>query len=361
MLTQTNSKPLSLRYDMKIGVDTSQKSYAVTYKGNEGHQRSLQMSSSPKNLHRYFQKRFPDQRLLYIYEAGATGYDLYDYLTDQGQDCWVLHPPSIKKPANQRVKNNRIDSEILADQGDSDKVKSIRVPDLIYRELRHLAITRQQYVQDSQRTKQRIKSLLLFESIHLPQTLLEETGHWSHRYREALKQVPVKNETLRFKLDMHLKDLERQHENILSVHRQLQQFYKQHPEIQQHVQYLRSIPGFGFVVSMYILSRIGDPKNLKSPRELGSFAGVVPSEHSTGDHQTKGSITHMGDKIMRSLLVEAAWIAIRKDHELYEFYQRIRSRNPISKGSKVAIVAVARKLTHRIYRVLKDQRNYATH
>jgi transposase len=361
MLTQTNSKPVSLKYDMRIGVDTSQKSYAVTYKSNDGHGRSMQMASDPEALHGHFQKRFPEKRLLYIYEAGATGYDLYDYLTAQGQDCWVLHPPSIEKPANQRVKNNRIDSEILADQGNSEKIKSIRVPDFVYRQLRHLAITRQQYVQDSQRTKQRIKSLLLFESIRLPQEILQETSHWSRRYREALKQVPVKNETLRFKLDMHLKDLEHHHENILRVHRQLQHFYKQHPEIHQYVEYLRSIPGFGFVVSMYLLSRIGEPKNLKSPRELGSFAGVVPSEHSTGEHQTQGPITHMGDKIMRCLLVEAAWIAIRKDHELYEFYQRIRSRNPVSKGSKIAIVAVARKLTHRAYRVLKDQRPYGIH
>ena len=361
MLTLTNSKPVSLRYDLRIGVDTSQKSYAVTYKSTEGHHRSMQMASDPEALHHYFQKRFPDKRLLYIYEAGCTGYDLYDYLTAQNQDCWVLHPPSIETPANQRVKNNRIDSEILADQGHSDKVKSIRVPDLDYRQLRHLATTRQQYVRDSQRTKQRIKSLLLFESIRLPQELLEETNHWSRRYREVLKKIPVKNETIRFKLDAHLKDLEYQHQNILALHRQLQNFYKQHPEIQKHVGFLRSIPGFGFVVSMYLLSRIGDPQYLKGIRELGSFAGVVPSEHSTGEQQTKGPITHMGDPILRCLLVEAAWIAIRKDHELYEFYQRIRSRNPVSKGSKIAIVAVARKLTHRAYRVLKDQRPYLIH
>lgn len=361
MITLTDIKNLSSKYDMRIGVDTSQMSYAVTYKNTEGLRRSMQTASNPKALHQYFQKRFPGKRLLYIYEAGATGYDLYDYVTSQHQDCWVLHPPSIEKPANRRVKNNRIDSETLADQGNSDSVKSIRVPDPAYRELRHLAVTRQQYAQDAQRTKQRIKSLLLFESIRLPEELRKDARHWSFRYREILKQLSLKNETIRFKLDMHLKDLERQHDNILCIHKQLQHFYKQHAEIRQYVRYLRSIPGFGLVVSMYLLSRIGDPKYLRNPRELGSFAGVVPSEHSTGDRATKGSITHMGDGILRSLLIEAAWVAIRKDHELYEFYQRIRSRNPVSKGSKVAIVAVARKLTHRAYRVLKEQRLYTIH
>jgi hypothetical protein len=64
MLTQSNSKPLSLQYDMRIGVDTSQKSYAVTYKSAEGHHRSMQMASNPEALHLYFQKRFPSKGLL---------------------------------------------------------------------------------------------------------------------------------------------------------------------------------------------------------------------------------------------------------------------------------------------------------
>jgi transposase len=69
----------------------------------------------------------------------------------------------------------------------------------------------------------------------------------------------------------------------------------------------------------------------------------------------------MGDSTLRSLLVEAAWIAIRKDKELGEFYYRIRAKGKGDGAARVAIVAVARKLTHRIYRVLKEQRPYLIH
>lgn len=66
----------------------------------------------------------------------------------------------------------------------------------------------------------------------------------------------------------------------------------------------------------------------------------------------------MGDAITRSKLIETAWVSIRKDDELMQFYQRIRARNPVAIGARKAIVAVARKLTTRIYAVLKYERPY---
>ena len=65
----------------------------------------------------------------------------------------------------------------------------------------------------------------------------------------------------------------------------------------------------------------------------------------------------MGDKNLRRVLVEAAWVAIRKDGELAQFYSRIRSKRG-KEGPCIVIVAVARKLTGRAYRILKDQRPY---
>ena len=358
MLT-TNVTPQN--FDVFVGVDVSKQSFAVTHMNHTLNQRSFKMLSNPQGLYQYYQKRFPDQRVLYVYEAGCTGYHLYDYLNSQNQACLVVHPGSIQKSiTGNRVKTNRIDSEYLADQARGGQLHGIRVPDPLYRQLRHLAITRQQHAQDAQRTKRRIKSLILFENLQLPKEV-EFQKHWSTRYRRALYQLPVPNEAVRFQLDGYLKDLEHQHNQILSIHAQLRSFYREHPEIQKHVLLLKTIPGFGFVVSMFLLSRIGDPKYLRDIREIGAFAGLVPSEHSTGEGNCRGSITKAGAGTLRSLLVEAAWVAITKDKELREFYHRIRSKNGMTKGSKIAIVAVARKLTHRAYRVLKDQRPYVIH
>lgn len=344
-------------YDVIIGVDVDKKSFATTYvteNSLQGH--SIKMPADPQNLHGYFQKRFPAKRLLYVYEAGPTGYGLHDHIVKQGQSCMMVHPAGVPTAPNNRVKTNRLDSEKLVDQCLSGKLKGIRVPSEAYRELRHLVTLRQQYAQDQRSTKQRIRALLLFENIQLPGT----PKPWTSRYRYALQQVSVK-ETLRFKLDLLLKDLDHARDRLLLMHRQIRKFAIQQELIEKNLGYLRSIPGIGIVVSTYLLARIGDPAYLQNVRELGAFCGLVPSENSTGDKIQRGSITHMGDSTLRSLLVEAAWTAIRKDKELGEFYYRIRAKGKGDGAARVAIVAVARKLTHRIYRVLKEQRPYLIH
>jgi len=133
---------------------------------------------------------------------------------------------------------------------------------------------------------------------------------------------------------------------------------KDQPKIQEQARHLASIPGIGFITAVTLLGRIGDPGKLKNVRELSAFIGLVPTEKSTGDDVNRGSITHLGNRMLRSLLIEAAWSAIRKDSELNQFYGRIKSRHHPNIAARKAIVAVARKLTHRIYCVLKEQRPY---
>lgn len=344
-------------YDVFIGVDVDQKSFATTcVSGDNPQGHSLKMPAKPENLHRYFQKRFPGKRMLYTYEAGPTGYGLHDYLVSQAQNCMMVHPAGVPAAPNNRVKTNRLDSQKLAQESMSGKLKGIRVPSEAYRELRHLVTLRQQYAQDLRATKQRIRSMLLFENIQLP----GDPKPWTSRYRYALQQIGLK-ETLRFKLDLLLKDLDHARDRLLLMHRQIRKFSANQEAIQKNLTYLRSLPGIGIVVSTYLLARIADPAYLRNVRELGAFCGLVPSENSTGEHVQRGPITHMGDSTLRSLLVEAAWVAIRKDKELGEFYYRIRAKGKGDGAARVAIVAVARKLTHRIYRVLKEQRPYVIH
>lgn len=318
------------------------------------------MPASAQQLHQYFQKRFPDKQLVYAYEAGGTGYSLHDYLVNQDQNCMMVHPPSIQKAPKDRVKTNRIDSQKLSDQLHSGELKGIRVPSESYRHLRQLVDLRQQYVRACTQAKQRIKALLLFENVQLPQDM--ESKNWSRRFLLLVRELSLQLKPVpQLKLTALLDDLDHHRERLLWSLRQLRQFCSSDEDIHKNLGYLRSIPGFGFVISTYVLARIGDPKNLGKLNELGSFVGVVPTEYSTGDTINRGHITHMGDSLLRSLLVEAAWIAIHKDTEMSQFYHRIKSKHPPQHGARIAIVAVARKLTQRVYRVLKEQRNYIVH
>lgn len=345
-------------YDTFIGIDVDKNSFAFTVKDHGTMNRAKKIPANPENLHSYIQKHFADKRVLCAYEAGPTGFHLHDYLAQQGQPCFVVSPLSIPKAKNDKVKNNRIDSEKLSTYLRTGELKAIRVPYGPYRELRHLINMRENYVCTRKAAKQRIKALLL--STYLYPALKDVEQNWSNNYIQHLKKL-ICTPTVRQRLDMLLMDLDYARKQTLSIFKQLRLFSKEFPEIKQNVEYLQSIPGIGFITAISILGRIGDPHNLKDIREIAAFAGIVPTEKSTGDSINQGSITHSGNRNLRCLLVESSWVAIRKDIELRQFYGRIKARHHPRIAARKAIVAVARKLTQRIYKILKEQRMYIRH
>jgi transposase len=233
----------------------------------------------------------------------------------------------------------------------------VHVPNGSYRSLRHLAQLRKKLVGRRMGCKLQIKSLLLLEQLPFP---VKEDGRsswskWTLQQLSCLECAPV----IRFKLDRYLGQLEFHHQEILKTEKELRRFCHQDPELSRCIHLLMTISGIGARIGMYLLSRIGDWRLLKNSRQLASFFGLVPSENSTGEGVNRGSITRTGDRLGRAMLVEAAWIAIRKDPELRECYQRIFTANNGDKAaSKLAIVAVARRLTTRTYAVLTQQRPY---
>jgi transposase len=342
-------------YDIFVGIDVDKKSFSFTVQDHNVMNRSKKIPSNPEQLYNYIGNNFGGQRVLYAYEAGPTGYHLYDYLTQKEQSCVVVSPTSIPKASNERVKTNRLDSERIVRYIKTSELRPVRVPSAPYRELRELIGIRDNYSRQGAVAKQRIKSLMLFE--HLYDNVNDTDSNWSGAFIERLKHIPCSG-AVRCKLDLLLADLAYARGQTLKVLEELRSFCDKHPDIDRYRQYLQSIPGIGIVTSLTILARIGDPERLTDVREIAAFAGVVPKEKSTGDTINRGSITHAGNAALRSLLVEASWIAIRRDKELEQFYHRIRNRHHPRFASRKAIVAVARKLTQRIYKVLKEQRMY---
>jgi transposase len=349
---------LTQTYGVYFGIDVDKRSYSFTVKGTNQMSKSRKMPSHPEQLYQYIRKYYPEDKVLCAYEAGPTGYALHDYLKSRDIECFVVSPNTIPKGSNEVVKNNRIDSDKIALHLKAGTITSIRVPEGAYRELRHFVKMQEKYADQRRVSRQRIKSLLLFEN--LESLIPEEVRCWSARWLEKLKGIGCSG-AVRTRLDMLLMDHEYACRQLLLVYRQMKEFIGRHEEIARDTGYLQSIPGIGFITAASILGKIGDPKGLRDENELAGFIGVAPREHSTGEKVKRGGISHLGDQRLRSLMIEAAWVAIRYDTELEQFYHRIMNRNHPQGAAQKAIVAVARKLTQRIYRVLKDQRNYVIH
>lgn len=346
-------------YDVFVGIDVHKKSYSFTVRDNNGMIRSKKIPADIRQFYAYIRRKDTYSRnIVCAYEAGPTGFHVHDFLTSRGIPCLVVPPYSIRKACNERVKNDKIDSSKIAKDLQDGELESIRVPMGNYRELRNLVKTRNVYSKNRSVTKQRIKALLL--SSHLYTQIKEDDRYWTCKYIDELKGIEC-SYAVKTRLDMLLMDLEYVRKQMLSVYREIKKFCEENSDISKNITLLRSIPGIGFTIAITILSTIGDPSNLRNAREMASYVGLVPTEYSSGDKISKGNITRLGNRTLRFMLIESAWSAIRKDGELCQFYHRIRKRHHPKVGARKATVAVARKITQRIYRVLKDQREYVIH
>jgi transposase len=99
---------------------------------------------------------------------------------------------------------------------------------------------------------------------------------------------------------------------------------------------------------------LGDPARFADSKELASYVGLIPREHSSGGRQRLGGLTKQGNPLLRFLWGEAGAHAVRRDAELKRFYHR----KLIQKGLGKARVAVARKLGIRMWIMLRDQIEY---
>jgi transposase len=342
-------------YDVFAGLDVDKTSIAATFAAHDGTIKSMRIPYDADNLLNYVGKKFTGKRVAFAYEAGPTGYGLYDRLTAGGYPCLVVSPSMVPTAPGHHVKTNRLDSLKIAESLRGGQLKSIHVPTTSYRDLRHLIQLRDTCVRQASATKCRIKALLLFEGIPFPAA--GAAGQWSRTVVTELKILECPG-AVRFKVDQLIAALEFSEKQVLTTTKEIRRFCTQDAEIYRNILFLTTIPGIGWITGTHLLARIGDWREMGNVRQLGAYLGLTQRENSTGLDVNRGSITRTGDGRLRNKLIQCAWVAIRKDPELDVFYRRIYQKHPKQAAPKKAIVAVARKMTMRIHAVLRHQRPY---
>jgi len=129
-------------------------------------------------------------------------------------------------------------------------------------------------------------------------------------------------------------------------------------EVKEHPQanLLVSIPGISYVSALTIIAEIGDINRFPTYKQLQSYAGLIPSTHSSGDKQIHGRITKQGSKWLSHIMIEAAYHQpnCKRIPGFGYYYNDMKKR----KGTKTAAVATTRKLLAVAWRLLKDNRPY---
>ena len=136
--------------------------------------------------------------------------------------------------------------------------------------------------------------------------------------------------------------------------RQARHAVQQAAEENPQAQLLMTQPGVGPNTALAYVLTIGDVSRFPRGKQVASYLGLIPREHSSGGRQKLGVISKQGNRMLRSLLVEAAQIAVRFDPDMKKQYLHRCHQKP--KG--VAKVAAARKLAVRLYWMLRTQVAY---
>ena len=265
-------------------------------------------------------------------------------LSECGHQLWLGDAGAIRASVVRKQKTDRRDAEHLLDLLRQDQFPRIWVPSLEERDVRQLLVHRHKQVQARTRVKNQLQAIALSQGVQKKGKL------WSQGGRAELEQLPLLPYAAARRQQL-LDTLDELETRITRLNQQVDEEVKQRAAAQR----LMTHPGVGPVTALAMVLTLGPAERFGSGKQVASYFGLIPSEHSSGGRQRLGHISKQGSSFLRFLLVEAGQSAARYDVELGRFYRRLSIR----KHRGLAKVAVARKLAVRLYLMLREDWTYA--
>jgi transposase len=273
------------------------------------------------------------------YEAGPCGYGLHRQLTALGVANLVVVPKRWD-PAS-RVKTDERDAGELCDaldrylRGNTKAFSVVRVPTPEQEQRRALGRQRARLLQERQRCVVRGHGLMLNQGIQAP------AQWWRPKDWAALRdQLPVW-------LRLQVADWQ---EQALALDAKVEHWTEQ-VEAQSAGELIPK--GVGVLTSALIGMEVLDWARFRNRRQVASYTGLCPSEHSSGTRRRQGAITKHGNPALRHQLVEAVWRLQRWQPD-YPPLQKLRQAQG-SRARRRAVVAVARRLAIDLWRIRTGQ------
>lgn len=338
-----------------VGIDVHLKSWSVTVLSESSVLKKFRQDPRPEALHKFLVTNYPGASYYSVYEAGFSGFWTHNRLSELGINNIVVNPADVPTMLKEKLrKTDAVDCGKLARGLRAGDLQGIYIPRAEILEIRSLIRLRNSIVKDTTREKNRIKSLLCFHGIEIPDQFTRHSiGNWSKRFLQWLGEVDMSTEYGRKTLDLHIEQFVRLRQMLLQETRVIRQLSRSEP-FAEPLRLLMTVPGIGITTGITLLTEIDNASRFKSAEQLAAYIGLIPMCHSSGEKEGIGDITVRKHAILRCYLVEAAWIAIRKDPAMTMAYEEYKKR---MNGNK-AIVKIARKLVNRIFFVLKRKTEY---
>jgi len=310
------------------------------------------LATSPEVMRRLLERRRPDRVVFEIGNQAGWVTDLVEELKLEYQVANTNH--EIWQWNRTRTKTDRRDALKLVKLSMLDALPMVHVPKASVRRRREMIRYRQVLVKRQTQIKNGIRALLDRQGLRMP----NGKSGWSQAGRlwlreEARPLIEVDTvELWRGQLWVELDQLDSVMTHLSAITEKLDALGKADKPTQR----LQTIPGVGPRLAETVVAVLDDPHRFKSGKEVGSYAGLTPRQFQSGQMDRQGKISGKGDTLLRALLVEVSWMALRHNAWAKAAYERVLRGDPSRK--KIAIVAVARKLLVRCWAMLRDGKDW---
>jgi transposase len=240
------------------------------------------------------------QPAVVTYEAGPSGFGLARLLAAAGIECVVAAPSKLQRPTGDRVKTDARDALHLARLLRLDEIVEVRVPSIEQESARDLVRAREDNRGELMAARHRLSKLLLRHGI-----VYDGKQAWTGAHDAWLRRQRFEHPGLQAAFEADYEAVQQ----IGARRDRLDRLIEQMAAASDYapvVRRLGCLRGVSTLTGFALAVEIGDWDRFTGAT-IGAFLGLVPSEHSSGQSRSQGSITKTGNTHARRLLVEAAW------------------------------------------------------
>jgi len=287
-----------------VALDTHKKEHEVAMMlGGENQVRQWRVLNRPQDISRMVKKiqKQASGSIQFCYEAGPCGFNLQRQLISMGVDCKVIAPSLIPRKPGERIKTDRRDAKKLLEYQRAGILTEVHPPSEQEEAIRDLCRCRESVKEDLNRAKHRTSKFLLRHGIYY-----REGKHWTKMHFRWLQSLKFKDKLEELVFSEYLSEVHRQKDRLELLEKELEQESRREPYC-EGVGLLRCFHGIDTITAMVFISELFGFERFNEPRQLMSYLGLIPSEHSSGEKTHKGGITKTGNKRVRRVLIEAAW------------------------------------------------------
>ncbi len=315
-----------------IGIDISSKTLDICIK-SDGMRISMVIANEQGQIKEFLSNNSGSNIKLIIAmeNTGRYNWTLYEVFAETNFQVYVIPPLHLKKSMG-------------LVRGKNDKIDAVRIADFIEKNYQELIPW-----QPSSVSIRKLKVLLTERNyrIKLKRQLISQKSDYKRMHNMGLEdELTSLNAEMVENINKQIKILEDKIQNLIECDTQLKQMDK----------IIQSVPGVGKVLSWYFIAKTNAFTDIKDPRKMACYAGVVPFEHQSGySIYRKPHVSVFADKLLKSLLHLGAMTAIRGKNDLREYYLR-----KVGEGkNKMSVLnAVRNKIIHRVFAVINKKTFY---